>query len=299
MRRRSTLRLLLALVGVGLISCAEPADYRDEHLRIVSLSPAITQVVIELGLADAIIAVGDYDELAPRGVPSLGRFNDLDLERLTTLAPTHVLATTGEVSLPDRVIQLGEAGRFALSDFDYPNDIAAALRLTRDVGVALGRAERVEELVTSIEHQLESIEALTAERDRPRALLVFATSPVMVSGPGTVNVELLRIAGGANAAADARVTAPVYDREALRALAPDAIFLMEPGGTPWAGPGDPRLDPFRGLDLPALQSGRVFVLNDPAVLLPGPSLATTAVSMAVALHPDLAGPIAEVFRDGS
>lgn len=297
MRRREALLLWLSVAALGLSSCARPADYADDHLRIVSLSPAITQVVIELGLADALVAVGDYDDLAPRGVPSLGRFNDLDLERLTTLAPTHVLAMTGQASLPPRVTELGEAGRFVLSDFEYPNDIAAAMKLTREVGVALDRAARTDAMAVAVETQLETIAEMTAARTRPRALLVFSTGPVMVSGPGTVNDELLRIAGGTNAAADARLTAVTYDREALRALAPDVLFLMKPGAEPLAGPGDPRLDVFRGLDLPAMRDGRVYLLNDPAVLLPGPSLATTAVSMSVALHPVLAKPIAEVFRE--
>ena len=299
MRRREALGLLaLMLVVGGLSSCARPAEYTDGQLRIVSLSPAITQVVIELGLSDALVAVGDYDDIAPPGVPSLGPFTDLDLERLTTLAPTHVLAMTGDSGLPPRVTSLGEAGRFELADFDYPGDIKAVLTLTRGVGEALGRSERADRLVVALEYQLDAITALARDTPSPRALLVFGVDPVIVSGPGTVNDELLRRAGGVNAASSARVTAPVYDREALRGLAPEVIFLLEPGGMPWGGVDDPRLAPFRGLDLPAMRDGRVVVLNDPAVLLPGPSLAKTAASMAIALRPDLAEPIAEVFRDG-
>lgn len=290
--------VLLIVAGAG---CGEreATRYADDQLRIVSLSPAITHVLIELGLQDAIVAVGDYDGLAPLGTPSLGRFVDLDLERLTTLAPTHVLVMTGEAGLPKRVTQIAEAGRFALADLPYPGDVEAGLSLIEQVGEALGRAEATRDMAEEMRDQLDAFAALTAERDRPRVLMVFNAERVMASGPGTVNDRLLHIAGGENAAAGASVSAPVYDREALRALSPDVIFLLMPGEPPLTGMDDARLASFAGLGLPAIEHGRVVLLNDPAVLLPGPSMVTTAVSMAVALHPDVAEPIAEVFREGA
>lgn len=283
---------------VCLISCGkpQPSTYTDDQLRIVSLAPAITHVLIEIGLQDAIVAVGDYDQLAPAGVPSLGRYIDLDLERLTTLAPTHVLAMTGQAGLPDRVKQMAEQGRFELTDLAYPGRIETGIELIEQVGGGIGREDSTRALAQEMRQQLAAFARLTAERDRPNTLMVFNLERVMASGPNTVNDQLLDIAGGRNAASEATVTAPVYDREALQALAPDVIFLLMPGEPPLAGPEDPRLASLQGLGLPAVENQRVYLLNDPAVLMPGPSMVTTAVSMAVALHPDLAEPIAEVFR---
>lgn len=295
MRRRSALRLLLA-AGMLLTGCGDPPALDDGQLRIASLAPSISHIVIELGLADALVAVGDGDDIAPPSTPNLGRFNDLDLERLVTLAPTHVLAMTGQAGLPGRVTELAGGGRFALADLNYPATLDQALDLIERIGEALDRPQRAEQLAGEVRRRLDGIAALTAERSRPRALMVFATGPVMASGPGTVNDELLAIAGGVNADLQAAVTAPVYDREALWSLAPEVIFLMLPGDPPLSGTDDARLDAFRGLDLPAMENNRVILLNDPAVLHPGPSMATTAASMAVALHPDLAEAVAEVFR---
>lgn len=287
---------LLAL-SLFLFSCGDhPPQYTDGQLRVVSLSPAITHVVSELGLRESIVAVGDFDELAPLGTPSLGRYIDLDLERLTSIAPTHVLAMTGQAGLPARVSQMAEQGRFALADLPYPGRVEAGIGMIEAIGVALSREERGQALANEMRYQLDAFEALTRDRDRPRTLMVFNLDRVMASGPNTVNDELLRIAGGANAAAEATVTAPIYDREALRALSPEVILLLMPGEPPLTGIEDPRLDGLRGLSLPAMANDRVVLLNDPAVLLPGPSMVTTAVSMTVALHPDLAEPIAEVFR---
>ncbi len=297
---RGRWRVLWLILLSGWLACCDQSvtpRYTDDQLRIVSLSPAITQVLIELGLGDAIVAVGDFDDLAPVGTPSLGRYIDLDLERLTMLAPTHVLAMTGQAGLPDRVRQMAEQRRFELADLPYPGRVADGIALTRQVGEAIGRGAKTDKLADEMAYQLDRFAALTAERDRPRALMIFNLERVMASGPNTVNDALLRIAGGTNAATDTTVTAPVFDREALRALAPEVIFLFMPGESPLVGIDDPRLDGLRGLSLPAMVNERVYLLNDPAVLLPGPSMMTTAVSMAVALHPDLAEPIAEVFRE--
>ena len=263
----------------------------------MSLAPSITHVVLELGLGESLVGAGDGDALAPLGTPQVGRYLSVDLEKLLVLAPTHVLAQTGEAKLPRRVSDLARSGRFALADLEYPADPDAAVALIRAIGRELGRDQAADRLADGVAARLGDIAALTAPRPAPRALLVFSTDPLRVSGPGSVNDRLLRIAGGENAASAYRVSAPVLDREALRASAPEVVFLMEPGGAPWAGPDDPRRGPFEGLALPALRDGRVVVLNDPAVLLPGPSMAATAASMAEALHPDLDVAIAEVFRD--
>ncbi|MEM1027563.1 MAG: ABC transporter substrate-binding protein [Planctomycetota bacterium] len=287
------------VLWLGLMSCGEPGPitYTDQQLRIVSLAPAITHVLIELGLQDAIVAVGDYDDLAPVDTPSLGRFIDLDLEQLTTLAPSHVLAMTGQAKLPQRVYQMSERGRFKLADMSYPGSVDQVLDSIQQIGQALGREERTSQMISEMRYQLDAFAELTADRDRPSTLMLFSLDPIYASAPNTVNDELLRIAGGRNVVVETKVTAPVYDREALRALAPEVIFLLLPGQPPLGGPDDTRLDSLRGLGLPAVENDRVYLLNDPTILHAGPSVVTTAVSMAVALHPDLAEPIAEVFRE--
>jgi len=102
-----------------------------------------------------------------------------------------------------------------------------------------------------------------------------------------VHDELLAFAGGVNAAAEAVVTAPEYDRESLLALQPQVILMLQPGA-PQLQEDDPRLSAFAGLPIPAIQNGRVVVLNDPLVLLPSTSVTDVCALMAKAIHPDLA-----------
>lgn len=293
MRRRETILVVLLSVLAVLAGCGDgkTRSYRDDQLRIVSLSPAITQVVNALGLGDRIVGVGDGDEMAPPGTASVGRYVDLDLERLVSLEPTHVLAMTGQAGLPPRVVDMAAGGRFELADLDYPNDFDAAVDLIAAIGIAIGRAEMGEALAAQTQSRLSAIAEVTSDQSRPRVLMAFSTDPVMVSGVGTVNDALLTIAGGVNAAATAEVTAPVFDREGLVSLQPDVVFLLKPGAPALSGMDDARLGAMRGLSITALEEGRVALLNDPAVLLPGPAMVDTAAAMAAFLHPELSGAI--------
>ena len=268
-----------------------------DAMRIVSLSPAITQVLVELDLADRLVAVGDYDEFAPVDTPSLGRYVDLDLERLTMLEPTHVLSMTGSAGLPPRVVAMADGGAFELADLTYPTAVSDAVQLIREVGSAVDYDQQAAELAYRLDERLRAIRELTDGRPRPSTLLVFDPRGLMASGPGSVNDELLHLAGGRNAASEAAVAAPVFDREAILELAPDVVFVMDPGGAPWSGPSDPRMGLLADLEVPAVRDGRVVLLNDPGVLLPGPSMDITAVSMVVALHPSLAEAVAEAMAD--
>ncbi len=281
-----------AVLVAALAACSGSSEPSGEGgRRIVSLSPVVTQVLIELGLGDEIVAVGDLDPLAPAGVPSVGGMVDVDLERLLSLRPTHVLATSGAAGLPAELRRLagegasGEGGRFEVADLGYPDEVTDVADVIRGVGVAVGEGEAAERLAIGVLERLGALARRTAVGavegrggGRPRVVLVFATGPVVASGPGTVLDEVLTIAGGVNAAGGAAVSAVTYDREGLIALAPDAVFLLEPGGAALRE-GDPRRDA-----VPAVDPGRVYLFNGATVLIPGPSLADLAEAMAGVLN---------------
>lgn len=73
---------------------------RDLHdFRIASLVPSLTELVVELGLGDALVArTGFCIHPAPQlsGVPKVGGTKDVNLEKLKRLAPTHVLVNVDE-----------------------------------------------------------------------------------------------------------------------------------------------------------------------------------------------------------
>jgi hypothetical protein len=68
-------------------------------LRIASLVPSLTELVVALGMGDRLVARTGYcihPAAAVRGVPKVGGTKDVNLSKLRRLAPTHVLVNVDE-----------------------------------------------------------------------------------------------------------------------------------------------------------------------------------------------------------
>ena len=67
--------------------------------RVVSLSPALSEMVVELGVADLLVGRLEAGEPLPEltSVPSVGRYGQLDMERLVSLQPDLLLLWPGSV----------------------------------------------------------------------------------------------------------------------------------------------------------------------------------------------------------
>ena len=272
--------------GAGIWEASESARSGP---RLVSLSPAVTQWLDALGLRDAVVGVGDGDEMVRPGVPSVGTFADIDLERLAVLEPTAVLAMTDPAKLPASLTAAAKERGFSLNARPYPATLAEALKMGRFVGDAVGRADAAEALVEGVGARLDAVARATAGPPAVRTLLVFSTQPLQACGAGTVHDELLTIAGGVNVCDEALGSAPTLDAELLTDLAPEVVLVLRPR----AGSADLQAGALAGLD------AKVVHLDDPAILLAGPGMDLTAVSMAVALHPERALAVAQAFAEFS
>ena len=295
--RRAWPLLVILTLGVlhGCRDAAAPADADD--LRIVTLAPAVTQIVVDLELADALVGVAENDDAAPPGLPIVGNFTDVNTEQLVTLRPTHVLIMAGKEGVPQRLHDLAEAGRFELLAYPHLLTVEDIARTVYDphnpdsVGRVLGRPEKAAAMRQRMVDTLETLRQVTAHRPRPRVLLVIGTNPLMASGPGTVHDELLQYVGAENAAKDAAVTAPTFDRETLLNLDPQVVLVLSPG----VDGGARRLPELAGLPIAAVRDDRIVTLSDPLVMLPSTSLPRIAADMARAIHPDLSAAIDEAM----
>jgi len=72
--------------------------------RVVSLAPSLSEIVVELGSADLLVGVLDAGERPSElsAVPSVGRYGQLDMERLLSLKPDLLLLWPGSVGPTQR-----------------------------------------------------------------------------------------------------------------------------------------------------------------------------------------------------
>ena len=72
--------------------------------RVVSLAPSLTEMMLELGAADLLVGRLDAGESSPAlaDVPSVGRYGQLNMERLLSLQPDLILLWPGSVGAAQR-----------------------------------------------------------------------------------------------------------------------------------------------------------------------------------------------------
>lgn len=257
--------------------------------RIISLVPALTEMLYAIGAGPQVIAVSSYDEFPPevKALPRVGSLLDPDVERIFALRPGLVLTYGSQSGLE---LQLARAG---IRTFSYRHGgVAVVLQSLRDLGVATGHAAEGERKAREIEAQLDAVRARVRAYARPRTLLVFDRQPqslqqMYVSGGGGFLHDILQIAGGANVFADIRRESVQPSHETVLARAPDVI--VEVRATGLLGPADvPReLKVWAALaSIPAVRNGRVHFLNGDHLVVPGPRVAAVAEAFARALHPE-------------
>ncbi|MBI4886756.1 MAG: ABC transporter substrate-binding protein, partial [Acidobacteria bacterium] len=208
----------------GPALASRPAD--EATPRIISLVPALTEMLFAIGAGPQVVAVSSYDDFPPevKALPRVGALLDPDVERILMLRPTLVITYGSQGALE---AQLGQA---RIRTFSYRHGgIEALLQTIRALGAATGHAADAERAARDIRGRLDAVRARVRGRPRPRVLLVFGRQPqslqqIYVSGGAGFLHEILEIAGGENVFADIEHESVQPSHETLITRAPDVIL---------------------------------------------------------------------------
>ncbi len=247
--------------------------------RIISLSPATTEMLFAIGAGSRVIGRTSWDWYpdSARLVPDMGPGLRPNLEVVVGARPDLVILYASADNRPaaDRLRSLGIAV-LAIKN-DSIGDLARTLRL---LGIVTGDSVRPGIVADSVVATLARVRAATAGRSRPTAFWYIWDSPLITIGRGSFMSELLDIAGARNAYADAVAPSPRVTLEDVVRRNPDLVI---------AGPDGTRklsTDP-RWRALPAVAAGRILIADTALVARPSVRLGEAAVSLARALHPGI------------
>jgi len=201
--------------------------------RIVSLVPAATTILMELGEVEHLVGRTDYDEAEDlEELPSVGGGLNPSIERLVALKPELVVRFEGD---QDRATPqaLDRAGVQHLAV--RPDQIDDIREMAVLLGRATGQVGEARRLVDRMDRELHGVRDRVRHSSPPRVAFLLGGDPPWVVGPGTFLHELLEIAGGENALAqvDAPLYAPVSVEEILRQEV-DLILALEGAQIPSA-----------------------------------------------------------------
>ncbi len=267
-------------LGVGVLAAAPPARPLQPQAplhHIVSLIPAVTEMLFAMGAGDDVVGVSSFDHYPPavEARTRVGGLIDPDFERIISLRPDLVVVYWTQTDLIARL------DRAHLPIFKYRHAGLADVTTTmRALGTRIGHAREADGEATRIERELDaSTRASVAGRPRPRTALVFgreagALRGIFVSGGVGFLHDMLEAAGGTNAFGDVRQESLQASTELLLARAPEVILELRPNEGWSADRLRQEEAVWKGLpSLPAVRSGRVYILADDRLLVPGPRVA--------------------------
>lgn len=248
--------------------------------RIISLIPAVTEVVIALGAGDRLVARTDHDaNPVVQDLPSAGGGLTPNLEWLASLRPDLVLGwADGQSRSALARLSAGGVATYGVS----VESLAEADATMRRLGVLLGDSAAGDSLARATAVGLEEVRRRVADRPPPTVLYLLGTEPPSTVGPGSFIHELLETAGGRNAFEDAPAPWPRVSLEEVVARDPDVILVPDH----WEGgrPAERLASLAHWRELRAVRSGRVYSVDETTFHRWGPHVPAVAARMAEIFH---------------
>jgi iron complex transport system substrate-binding protein len=235
-----------------------------------------------------VIAVSSYDDYPPqvRSLPKVGALIDPDVERIISLRPDLVLLYGSQTDL------MTQLARAAIPYFRYRHGgLSAVTETIRALGQRTGRAKDAEALAADIDRRLASLRQRTARLKKPRTLLVFGREGgslrnIYASGGRGFLHDILEAAGGINVFADVKAESVQASSEMILARAPDVILEIRSTDIPAEPDRAAESATWQQLaSVPAVRTGRIYLMTGRAVGVPGPRVADSAEQIAAVLHP--------------
>lgn len=249
--------------------------------RVISLMPAVTDMIIALGAADRLIARTEWDTAAVvRHLPSTGNALTPSLEWLVSMKPDLIVAwpDAGSRSV------IGQLEKMNLPVYAARTEsVADALRTARHLGRLLGIPERADSVANGIRQELDRLHARVASARPVSVAYILSVEPPMIAGPGTFIGELIRVAGGENSFAELNALWPQVSMEELIKRQPEALVVtLQEGADPRS-----RLKAMPGWrELPAVKNDRMLLADPDLFNRAGPNLPSAAHAIARLLHPE-------------
>ena len=294
MERRSPLRTHLAVVVAALVACrgsehASPSPrggaaaltvsddagrlvaLAQPARRIVSLSPAVTELLFALGVGDRVVGRTTWCDYPPvvRLVPSVGDGLNPSLEAIAARRPDLVVLYRSPLNetAAAQLTRLGSAA--VVLRQDRLEDVARAARL---LGRLAGRPAAGDSLADSLSRLL----AAPAPPSGRRLAFVVWDNPPIVIGAGSYLDQLATLAGAENVFHDIGAASAAVALETIVTRDPDVIVVVSDSVEP-RPPALARRPEWRVIR--AVREGRFVYLVGSLFGRPGPRAGVAAAEL--------------------
>ncbi len=256
--------------------------------RIVSLSPAITELLFAVGAGNQVVGVTTFCNYPPEATSreKIGGYSakTISIEKIVGLKPDLVVA---ESSMHADVIKALEPLAITVLAVKGASlgDVYANLEL---LGRLTGHSDTATTVVANMKATIKSVTDKVATIPQDKRVSVFWEiwdEPLMSAGPSSFPGQILELAGGKNIFADVNKDYPTVSAEDILKRNPAVIMGPDTHADKLTTSLITRRPGWESVD--AAKKGRIYLINGDTSSRPGPRLALALQDIAKALYPDL------------
>lgn len=206
-------------------SLGESFEFKTPPKKIVSLSPAMTEILYFIGAGDKIVGVTRYCNYPKEAEKKdkIGGIIDVDIEKILRIKPDIVFATRGNpLEVIEKLKSLG-IRVFAVDTGDKLEDILNAMK---KISVVIGNFDTAKGKILELEKRVEKIKMKTYRiKIKRKIFLKLGSNGLWTCGKKTYINDLILKAGGENIA-DFREGWFEINIETLISKNPDIIIVL-------------------------------------------------------------------------
>jgi len=246
------------MIKLVLLTLLVTFTYAKE--RIVTLSPAINEIVYALGVGEQVVANTEYCTYpkASQLVPKVGGYFSASLEKVVAYKPTLVLVQKNNEKLAHKLKKLNI--KTAVIQIDTLTHIKEAIS---QIGSLVGRTQKAQSIIRSIEYELSQIQNIVTDK---KILIVIGHNTtlvkrIFVAGQNLYFDNIIEASGNSNALQSKRKGQPILNRENLIASNPDIVILLAPRKEAYKLQESDLIEPWDSLPIGASKNHNIYIID--------------------------------------
>ena len=271
--------LLLTFSRVGAQPTLEIDNQENgQELRIVSLSPNVTETLYALGAGETLVGRSDYCNYPEQvtALPSVGTLYNPSLETLLSLEPTVAISSA---FVPEDFLSSVERAGIEVVQLDTQQTFQGTYGLIRKISEVVGKQSEAELMILSMQNTVREVVSSYKNETKPSVYMVIDFGGFDATATGdTFLGEMIELAGATNVAKDARNW--TYSKELLMEADPE-ILLLNPR---WGESGEATIQEFRTTKPYSDLSGEIIVFDADSTSRQGPRSADALKALAALIH---------------
>ena len=263
-----------------------------EPKKIVSLTPATTEILFQLGAGDRVVATDDGSDYPQQAtaLPHVATFSSVDVEKVVALSPDLVVAGGLGFTPAESITKLRDLKIPVV--VIYAPSVEGVLKDIELLGTATATSADAASITSAMRADMDAVAAAVATKSpKPRVFYDVGyddtTGAIYAPADDSFLAEMVTMAGG-DAITSGDPNTYEIPLEKLIEKDPQLIVL---GTNPFYSPTPDAVAKRRGWDaFSAVRSGAIKPVNDIEITRPGPRLPMGLRTLAAAIWPDVTLP---------